>query len=148
MNIVAAINQRRDEIVNLLKSQNLPYEDLPVMLREFYVALEDYKVIGLIGMERYDSYGLLRSMVVHPDYRNKHIAESLVQTLEAKAASSGITSMYLLTERAEKYFDRKGYTKIIRDEVPKALMVSSEFSHVCPVSAIVMKKEISIDTIH
>jgi amino-acid N-acetyltransferase len=91
-------------------------------------------------MERYGHYGLLRSMVVHPGYRNKHIAAKLVSILEQTAASSGITSIFLLTETAADYFERKGYHTITRDEVPGDLMGSTEFSHVCPQTAIVMKK--------
>jgi len=143
MQIVEAIEQSRDEMINLLQSNNLPTEDLPTSLHEFYAAIDEGRVVGLIGMERYSHYALLRSMVVHPAYRNRHIAEKLVQLLEQTAHVSGITAMYLLTETAPQYFERKGYQKITRDEVPKALQASSEFSHVCPVSAIVMKKMIS-----
>ena len=142
MNIVKATDQRRDGILNLLQSQKLPSEDLPFFLNDFYIALEEDKLIGVIGMERYSHYGLLRSMAVHPDYRNKHIAETLLLRLEKKAVSSGITAMFLLTETAANYFERKGYDTITRDDVPNDLMGSPEFSHVCPVSATVMKKQL------
>ena len=142
MNIVKAADQRRDEIINLLQTQKLPSEDLPLLLNDFFLALEDDELIGVVGMERYGRYGLLRSMVVHPGYRNKHIAEKLVNKLEETAASSGITSIFLLTETAADYFERKGYYTITRDEVPIDLMGSAEFSHVCPVSATVMKKQL------
>ena len=142
MNILEASASQRDAIIVLLQSQNLPSEDLPPTLQDFYVAVEDDQVIGLIGMERYGAFALLRSMVVHPDYRNRHIAQELVQLLEEKAAASGIQAMYLLTETAEHYFDRKGYTKISREDVPAGVQTSSEFSHVCPASATVMKKNL------
>lgn len=140
MQIVKATEQSRDEIKSLLQSQNLPAEDLPHVLTDFYAAVDEGNLIGLIGMERYSHYGLLRSMVVHPDHRNKGIAEALVTQLEQGAKSTGITEMFLLTETADKYFSKKGYTIITRDAVPAELKSSSEFSHVCPVSAIVMKK--------
>jgi amino-acid N-acetyltransferase len=142
MRIIKATEQSRNEIINLLKSNNLPAGDLPEKLDEFYTAMDGQRIVGLIGMERYSHYGLLRSMVVHPDYRNKQIAKKLVQLLEQKAASSGIITMYLLTETAEKYFSRNNYQLITRKEVPEPLFRSSEFSHVCPVSATVMKKEL------
>jgi len=142
MRIIKATEQSRNEIINLLKSNNLPAGDLPEVLNEFYTALDGQRIVGLIGMERYSHYGLLRSMVVHPEYRNKQIAKKLVQLLEQKAASSGIITMYLLTETAEKYFSRNNYQMITRKEVPEALFRSSKFSHVCPVSATVMKKEL------
>ncbi|HJW15509.1 MAG TPA: arsenic resistance N-acetyltransferase ArsN2 [Flavisolibacter sp.] len=143
MQIVKAKEQSRNEIKSLLQSQNLPAEDLPNVLADFYTAVDAGELIGLIGMERYGHYGLLRSMVVHPDYRNKGIAETLVTQLEQDAEASGITEMYLLTETADKYFSKKGYATITRGIVPAELKGSSEFSHVCPVSAIVMKKHLA-----
>ena len=142
MNIRKASPLHREAIITLLQSQGLPSGDLPQPLQDFYVALEEEKVIGLIGMERYGSFGLLRSMVVHPDYRNRHIAERLVQLLEEKAKASGTHHMYLLTETAEAYFGRKGYSTISREDVPAEVQASSEFSHVCPASATVMKKNL------
>lgn len=143
MQIVKATEQSRVEIICLLQSQNLPSQDLPADLSDFYVALEEEKVIGLIGLERYDQYGLLRSMVVHPDHRNKQLAGTLVTMLEKDAHALGIKTLYLLTETADKYFSKKGYQTITRNEVPDVLKQSSEFSHVCPVSATVMKKKLA-----
>ena len=140
MQITTATAQSRNDIIDLLQSQKLPTADLPPVLADFYTITEDGKVIGAIGMERYSHYGLLRSMVVHPEYRNQQIAATLVQQLEKQAASSGIKVLYLLTETADQYFSRKGYHTISRDEVPDEVKGSSEFSHVCPVSAVVMKK--------
>jgi amino-acid N-acetyltransferase len=117
-------------------------EDLPEGLPDFYVAHHDDKVTGIIGMELYGASALLRSMVVHPAYRNRRIAEDLVKLLEQKAISKGIGSIYLLTETAENYFKKKGYEKVTRQDVPAALFASTEFSHVCPASATVMKKQL------
>ena len=109
MQIVNATEQSRNELIDLLKSNNLPADDLPASLADFYSAVDEGKIVGLIGMERYGRYGLLRSMVVHPEHRNKQIAEKLVRQLEQTATGSGIETMYLLTETAEKYFNKKNY---------------------------------------
>jgi amino-acid N-acetyltransferase len=92
-------------------------------------------------MEQYGEYGLLRSMVVHPDFRNQQIAADLVDTLEQRATAAGLKALYLLTETASGYFSRKGFSTVQRETVPDAIKVSSEFSHVCPVSATVMVKQ-------
>ena len=141
MHITEATPPMRAEIIALLQSQQLPVEDLPSQLSDFFVAQEDGKLIGLIGMELYGEYGLLRSMVVHPDFRNKQIAADLVQTLEQRAKAAGIKALYLLTETAARYFSKKGFSTIQREEVPDVVKASSEFSHVCPVSATVMVKQ-------
>ncbi|MGE5521925.1 MAG: arsenic resistance N-acetyltransferase ArsN2 [Candidatus Dadabacteria bacterium] len=143
MDIIKATSQQRDEIIDLLQKENLPAEDLPLDLSNFFTAIEENTIIGLIGLEPYGENGLLRSMVVSPNYRNQQIAERLVKMLEEQAIISGINTIYLLTETADKYFSRKGYKTIAREEVPTELKASSEFSHVCPVSAIVMKKELA-----
>jgi amino-acid N-acetyltransferase len=138
-----ATSSQRQSIIQLLQGEKLPIDDLPASLENFLVATEDNKVVGAIGMELYGNCGLLRSMVVDKEHRNKKIASGLVQQLETEARVKGIDCMYLLTETALQYFERKGYQKITRDEVPRSLQTSSEFSHICPVSAIVMKKELN-----
>jgi amino-acid N-acetyltransferase len=143
MRIQPVDQSMRKEIEDLLQSQKLPAKDLPIELDDFYVAINEQKIVGLIGMERYGQYGLLRSMVVHPGFRNRQIAATLVSLLEDQAASSGISVIYLLTETASDYFGKKGFSTVDRKDVPDALKLSSEFSHVCPVSAYVMKKKIS-----
>lgn len=140
--IIKTGNEQRDAVIALLQSANLPVKDLPNTLDNFFVALHDGKVIGAIGLEQYGDCGLLRSMVVDQRHRNKNIASQLVLQLEQYATSKGIHSIYLLTETAPLFFERKAYNKITREEVPKALQASSEFSHVCPVSAIVMHKQL------
>jgi amino-acid N-acetyltransferase len=141
--IIKAGNDQRQAIIDLLQSEQLPVEDLLIPLDDFFVAIENNIVIGAIGLEQYKHYGLLRSMVVDTSHRNKNIASQLILQLESYAITAGINYMYLLTETAQQYFERKGYQKIAREEVPEVLQASSEFSHVCPASAIIMKKKIS-----
>lgn len=143
INIVKATSRQRQEVINLLAEEHLPTADLPAQLDNFFVAADNHKVIAAIGLETYADCGLLRSMVVNKAYRNRHIAASLVNAIEALAKDSGIACMYLLTETAAVYFEKKGYEKIDRNDVPEAIKVSSEFSSVCPVSATVMKKQLA-----
>lgn len=140
--IIKAGNDQRPSIIALLQTEKLPVEDLPATLDNFFVALYDDNVVGAIGLEQYGHYALLRSMVVSREFRNKNIAAGLIQQLEHYGKTLHISTMYLLTETAPDYFDRKGYEKINREEVPNAVKASSEFSHTCPVSAIVMKKQL------
>jgi amino-acid N-acetyltransferase len=137
-----ANNSYRADIVSLLQSENLPANDLPAELDNFLVAVDNDLVIAAVGLERYENCGLLRSLVVNPSYRNQNIAGELINRLESNAMASGIDCIYLLTETAPNYFERKGYLIITRTAVPDVLLKSSEFSHVCPASAIVMKKSI------
>lgn len=140
MSIEKATQQDRTAIVSLLEAEKLPAKDLPAVLDNFLIIRAENRLAGVIGLERYGVYGLLRSMVVHPHYRNRQLAANLVQALEEEAIAAGITTLFLLTETAENYFRKKGYQVTARSAVPEVLLQSSEFSHVCPASATVMKK--------
>jgi amino-acid N-acetyltransferase len=83
---------------------------------------------------------LLRSVAVSAGYRGKGIANQLLDNLERFAAAKPLREIYLLTETAPEYFSNKGYQKITRAQVPAEVQQSTEFNHVCPQSAIVMKK--------
>lgn len=141
--IVKATASHRAVLVSLLKQEKLPVQDLPDELSHFFVALLGEQVVGVIGLEQYASLGLLRSLAVGQPYRNQGMAARLIATLEQYAAAAGIEMLFLLTETAPAYFERKGYQRVTRETVPEALKASSEFSYTCPVSAIVMKKILS-----
>ncbi|HWB28035.1 MAG TPA: arsenic resistance N-acetyltransferase ArsN2 [Chitinophagaceae bacterium] len=141
--ISPANDKYRQEIIALLDAENLPVADLPSILDNFVIADDGGAIIGVAGLEVYNNYGLLRSLVVSKLYRSNNIAGQLVKAIEDKAEVLGLTAIYLLTETAPGYFTRKGYETITREQVPEAVKASSEFSHVCPVSAIVMKKTLA-----
>ncbi|THU39330.1 GNAT family N-acetyltransferase [Niastella caeni] len=140
MKIIQANQTHRLAIIELLKGEKLPVEDLPGNLDHFFVALNGGEVVGAIGLEHYPPFGLLRSMVVRKDHRNQKVAAALVEILEKHAADLKIDRVYLLTETASAYFDKKNYQRVERTDVPDEIKRSTEFSSVCPVSAIAMKK--------
>jgi amino-acid N-acetyltransferase len=129
-------------LVQLLQTEKLPVDDLPEQLDGFIAIIENDKLIGAAGIERYGDYGLLRSVVVSVNNRGEGIAAKLLDTIESRAKENGIKALFLLTETAADYFGKKSYHTITRNEVPEAVQQSSEFSQVCPVSAIVMKKNL------
>lgn len=141
--LIKEANNYRDDIVTLLSSEKLPAGDLPATLENFLVTVQDDALVGAIGIEIYGKYGLLRSLVVKPAFRNQNIAGKLIAQIETLASSKGLEAIFLLTETAPDYFSRKGYKKIARGEVPVEVLRSSEFSHACPQSAIALKKDIS-----
>jgi amino-acid N-acetyltransferase len=141
MEITEAINYR-DSIVALLIAEKLPVEDIPATLENFRIAKQNDEVIGVAGLEIYGDYCLLRSLAVQPAYRDEGVAGKLLGQIEALAGSKGLKAIFLLTETAPAYFDRKGYNRITRGDVPEEVRGSSEYSHVCPQSAVVMIKTI------
>lgn len=140
--IRSAASYDSDAIVSLLGKNKLPIEDIDKNLSHFFVATIRNQIVGVIGLEQYADYGLLRSMVIDSSYRKNGIASKLITHLFQHAQSVGLKEMYLLTETAKDYFEKKSFQIIQRNEVPSAVQQSAEFSHVCPASATVMKRAI------
>lgn len=141
--ITPLIGLRRQDLVHLLAGEKLPVNDLPEQPENFFVAIAEDRVVGGIGLEQHGSFGLLRSLVVDPAWRSKKVAAALVSRLEQHASELGLQALFLLTETAPRYFEKKGFGLIARTEVPDAIRQSSEFSNVCPQSAAVMKKNLN-----
>src|SRR3569833_1368047 len=141
MEIQSAINYK-ESVLTLLKAEKLLTEDLPETLENFVIAMENDEVVGAAGLELYDDCGLLRSVVVRADQRNKGIANELVKAIETLAVEKGSKSLFLLTETVPGYFQQKGFSRLTREQAPESLHASSEFSYACPQSAIVMKKSL------
>ena len=141
--LITKAENYRENVTQLLITVKLPAEDLPSSLENFYVVVDNSnEVIGVAGLEIYGDYGLLRSLAILPEYRDQGIANQLLERVENLALLNKLKAICLLTETAPEYFSRKGYARITRADVPAAVQASSEFSHVCPASAIVMKKEL------
>ena len=66
----------------------------------------------------------------------------LVAHAERHARDQGVQSLYLLTTTAEKFFLRRGYARIPREEAPAAIKGTKEFSGICPASSAFMVKQL------
>jgi amino-acid N-acetyltransferase len=130
----------RDQIIALLAVERLPCDDLPKKLDNFFVMLDEDRVIAVAGMEVYGRSALLRSVAVKNGYRNQGIATQLVERVIEAARSKELARIFLLTETAKDYFLTKGVEIINRELVPPQVRRSSEFSTVCPSTATVMLK--------
>ncbi|MBS1502462.1 MAG: GNAT family N-acetyltransferase [Bacteroidetes bacterium] len=139
MKILSAANYS-DSVKGILGAEKLPVSDLPQNLEDFFVAIENDETLGVAGLEIYGNYALLRSVAVKAGFRGRGIAGCLIEQIEVLALSKSIDVIYLLTETAPGYFAKQGFIQIGRADVPTEIQKSSEFSYVCPQSAIVMKK--------
>lgn len=107
---------------------------------DFCVARADGAIVGAIGLERYGDDALLRSLVVAPALRGGGVGMALVDALEKRAGALGLGALVLLTTTADRFFQRLGYAVIARDAMPPAAQQSDEFAHLCPASAVCMRK--------
>jgi amino-acid N-acetyltransferase len=97
------------------------------------------QLVGGVAVERHeDSTGrayLLRSLVVSGDARGSGVGSSLVRAALAAADHDGPSPVGLLTETADDYFPRFGFSQVRRHDLPSALSRSPELSGACPDSA-------------
>ena len=127
-------------VLAMLEKAGLPREGVASHFSDFLVARREGRIVGAIGLERYGSIGLLRSAVVEPGLQRSGIGSLLVDGLFHASRDAGISRLILLTETAEEYFRRKGFSRIDAREVSGPITSSAEFTGACPVSAVCMEK--------
>lgn len=132
-------------IISLLQQVALLTDDLPSDLPDFVIAKEEGRSIGVAGLERFGPVGLLRSVAVDPQHQGKQIAAQLVSRLLETAKAHNLEEVYLITNTADRYFERYGFQPVNRQEVPAAIQQTQQFSDLCPSSAIVMKRALTQD---
>lgn len=131
--------QSLNDILPLLKSNKLPYDDIQLD-NNLFISYKDEsgKIIGSGGLEFYSMYALLRSVAVDQSERGKAVGTEIVNDLLDRAKRKSIKEIYLLTETAHDFFKKRGFADVPREDVPSEVKASSEFSSVCPVSAVCM----------
>jgi amino-acid N-acetyltransferase len=133
----------RDAILGLLGRLELPTAGVVSWLAGFWLAVQDDRLVGVAGMERYGDAGLLRSVAVAPEWQGGGVGRALVERVLHEGRAEGIREVYLLTTTAEHYFPRIGFARVARSEVPGPLFDSEEFNGACPSSAVVMRRSLT-----
>lgn len=131
-----------DRIEELLDASGLPTADVRGESVRFVVAVDDDGIAGAGGLELYESAGLLRSVVVAASNRDRGYGTAVCDRLEADARADGVEWLYLLTTTAPAFFRRRGYEEIERDAAPSSIRETTEFSSLCPDSALCMRKRL------
>ena len=128
-------------VQELLQKENLPIERIEDQFTNFTLLFDqNSNLIGCAGLEIYNNYGLIRSVAIKSEFQNKKLGSYLIKEIEDFAKRKKLTNLYLLTETAEKFFSKHGYTIISRDTVPLEIQNSFEYTSSCKISALVMKK--------
>jgi amino-acid N-acetyltransferase len=143
MNIHSAKRTDLPAVRALLETGRLPASDLNEQaLDHFLVWRDDSGVSGTVGLELYGDVAFLRSLVVAEKGRGSGAGTALTKAVEELAARSGVTSLYLLTLTAERFFAARGYSKIDRGDAPQSIRGTTQFSGLCPSSAVLMMKQL------
>jgi amino-acid N-acetyltransferase len=128
-----------EAVARLLNDARLPTLGVKEHFQNFLVAETRGGIIGAIGLEAYGETALLRSAVVHHSHQDDGIGSLLYDSLLASAKTLGVRRLILLTNTAEKYFERKGFVKIDQKSVSGPIASSVEFTGACPSHAACME---------
>ncbi|WP_421827444.1 arsenic resistance N-acetyltransferase ArsN2 [Larkinella sp.] len=133
----------REAVIALLQQAELLTDDLSPELTGFLLVKAQEACVGVAGLECFGTVALLRSVAVDPQYQGRHIAAQLVNRLLETAQADGLVDVYLITTTADRYFDRHGFQRVGRSDVPEDIQQTQQFSTLCPSSAIVMKRTVN-----
>jgi amino-acid N-acetyltransferase len=137
-------NPQQQKAMTLIKDSGLPISDITTQkLKDFLYFGDPDNLIGIIGLEIFDTVALLRSLAVSKEVRGKGHGKTLVYNIEIYAKNKNVKELYLLTETAENFFKKHNYTVIQKDSAPESIKATSEFLSVCPVSAVLMTKKLT-----
>src|SRR3970282_151337 len=100
-----------------LESASLPTLGVSEHIRHFLVAEMEGEIAGAIGLEVYGETALLRSAVVASGLQRTGIGGLLYAQIVEQAKRLAVQRLILLTNTAEKYFERKGFKKIDQKSV-------------------------------
>lgn len=138
--LTEASNIQREKAIMLLEQAKLPTKDIDEKVKLF-VLQNGQEIIGTGGLELMKEYGLLRSVSVKESEKGRGLGQKITQFVENYAKSIGIEEIYLLTNTAKDFFEKKeNYMIVDRTLVPKEIQESKQFAETCPSSAIVMRK--------
>jgi N-acetylglutamate synthase-like GNAT family acetyltransferase len=138
INYRTALVEDFPEIANLLDECKLPHSDIVPGKQNFIIAEIDRKIIGCAGFEAYNESGLFRSLGVKPIHREMKIGKDLLSKVINLSKENNVNQLYLLTTTADVYFKKSGWKVINRNEVPDDILATTEFSSICPSTAICM----------
>lgn len=125
---------------HLVAAAGLPLAGLEDAWVTVVAARADGSVAGVAALERHGAGEttafLLRSVVVEPAQRGTGLGRRLVAT--ALAHVDRTAPVALLTETAAPWFDRLGFERVARGDLPASLTGSVELVSACPASATAM----------
>jgi N-acetylglutamate synthase-like GNAT family acetyltransferase len=136
-----ATPDQREEIAALLSANKLPVNDLTAGAK-LYALMHNGSLVGSAGLEVYGNAALLRSVSVADSGKGRGWGKFISHEIEKLAQQQGINEFFLVTTTAEGFFQKLGYWKVERKEVPEALLVSGQFNGICPASATIMAKKV------
>ena len=138
MSIIPLNKTHREQVLEILASCKLPTADIDMQKQVFFGYQNSNRLTGIGALELFEENALLRSMAVLYSNQKKGLGSRLVTRLIEEAQARQVKNIYLLTESATIFFEKHGFIQTSRNEVPEAVLQSTEFKKLCPVTATCM----------
>ncbi|WP_370637107.1 arsenic resistance N-acetyltransferase ArsN2 [Phyllobacterium chamaecytisi] len=139
------INSIDSDFATALQAASLPTEDLAESKGKFFrFADRQGKPVGYGGIEFYGKDALLRSITVPPEAQKHGHGSAITRLLLRYADIQGAETGYLLTTNAAPFRGKLGFHPVDRSAVPAAILASPQASRLCPATAFVLTRSVSI----
>ncbi|MED3561677.1 hypothetical protein [Bacillus xiapuensis] len=131
--IRTANKQDLEKLREFLIKANLGTDGITDETVEYFLLLEDVdgELKGTLGIEAYEGFGLLRSLVVTPGQAEKEIF-ILVEQMMKLAKEKGMESLFLATNKhaALPFFNLLGFQETERAELPSQMNSSEHIRNI------------------
>jgi len=125
-----AVEQDLFQVRKLIKEAGLHDQGVEEHLEHFFV-VEDRsesedppRLVGAVGMEVHEPYGLLRSFVLKRASWNKKVGVRMIEILLNHAANIRLKSVYLLAGDASPFFTQFGFEAVKKEDLPPPILKS------------------------
>lgn len=116
------------QIRKLIKEVGLRDRGIEQHLQHFFIAEvpaenkgEVSPMVGVVGMEVYPPYGLIRSFVLERAPWNSKVGINMIQVLLSYAEKMGLSHIYLLAGQSTRFFTQLGFVKTGQEDIPEQL---------------------------
>ena len=130
------------QVTRLVAASHLPLDGLLDQAGRILVIKDGGQIVGCVALEVHADGALLRSLAVDDSHRGKGLGRRLIASALEVAGSLGVPAVYLLTTTAPEFFERIGFHRVIRSEVPMPVAESWEFRAGCPQTAQAMRLDL------
>ncbi|MFC0561082.1 hypothetical protein [Halalkalibacter alkalisediminis] len=130
MGIVVRKAKEKDmlPIQRLVAKAGLRDEGIEQYIESFLVVEdEDQNLIGTVGVEQYETEGLLRSLVLDSPIWTAQLSLEFLQLTLKYAEEQNMETIYLCAKGTNALFHQLGFREIEKEEVPEQISRSPHF---------------------
>lgn len=115
------------EVKALLSASSLAVDGMREQVTQYIVSRDNAGLLGCAGIERYETTGVLRVLVVVQRARSAGLGELLIAAIVADLRLRGVESIVLQTKSASGYFARLGFAPIDISALPQSVRAAHGF---------------------